>query len=153
MLRRVKKDVITEMTGKTEITVHCKLSSRQQAFYQAIKNKISLAELFDGTRGHLNEKKLINLMNIVMQLRKVEILIFIVFLFFTYVLCFQHFDKRKVNFIVHLRINALHLPLKHIKMGKVILASFISSLVSRIPQIGRPLQKHDKRSVSVPFLE
>ncbi|OMO51090.1 hypothetical protein CCACVL1_30011 [Corchorus capsularis] len=71
MLRRVKKDVISEMTGKTEITVHCKLSSRQQAFYQAIKNKISLKELFEGNRGHLNEKKLLNLMNIVIQLRKV----------------------------------------------------------------------------------
>ncbi|XP_043726158.1 chromatin-remodeling ATPase INO80 isoform X2 [Telopea speciosissima] len=71
MLRRVKKDVITEMTGKKEVTVHCKLSSRQQAFYQAIKNKISLAELFDGRRGHLNEKKILNLMNIVIQLRKV----------------------------------------------------------------------------------
>ncbi|KAL0316801.1 UNVERIFIED_CONTAM: Chromatin-remodeling ATPase INO80 [Sesamum radiatum] len=71
MLRRVKKDVISELTGKTEITVHCKLSSRQQAFYQAIKNKISLAELFDGNRGHLNEKKILNLMNIVIQLRKV----------------------------------------------------------------------------------
>ncbi|KAF8398330.1 hypothetical protein HHK36_017257 [Tetracentron sinense] len=71
MLRRVKKDVITEMTGKIEVTVHCKLSSRQQAFYQAIKNKISLAELFDGSRGHLNDKKILNLMNIVIQLRKV----------------------------------------------------------------------------------
>ncbi|KAA8518116.1 hypothetical protein F0562_015590 [Nyssa sinensis] len=71
MLRRVKKDVITELTGKTEIIVHCKLSSRQQAFYQAIKNKISLAELFDSNRGHLNEKKILNLMNIVIQLRKV----------------------------------------------------------------------------------
>ncbi|OVA07298.1 SNF2-related [Macleaya cordata] len=71
MLRRVKKDVITEMTSKKEAMVHCKLSSRQQAFYQAIKNKISLAELFDGSRGHLNEKKILNLMNIVIQLRKV----------------------------------------------------------------------------------
>ncbi|CAN4106608.1 unnamed protein product [Withania somnifera] len=71
MLRRVKKDVVSELTGKTEITVHCKLSSRQQAFYQAIKNKISLAELFDSSRGHLNEKKILNLMNIVIQLRKV----------------------------------------------------------------------------------
>ncbi|KAL3534402.1 hypothetical protein ACH5RR_002863 [Cinchona calisaya] len=71
MLRRVKKDVISELTSKMEITVHCKLSSRQQAFYQAIKNKISLAELFDGNRGHLNEKKIVNLMNIVIQLRKV----------------------------------------------------------------------------------
>nr|XP_004236584.1 chromatin-remodeling ATPase INO80 [Solanum lycopersicum] len=71
MLRRVKKDVVSELTGKTEITVHCKLSSRQQAFYQAIKNKISLAELIDSSRGHLNEKKILNLMNIVIQLRKV----------------------------------------------------------------------------------
>ncbi|XP_021724191.1 DNA helicase INO80-like [Chenopodium quinoa] len=71
MLRRVKKDVVTELTGKTEITVHCKLSSRQQAFYQAIKNKISLTEIIDNSRGHLNEKKLMNLMNIVIQLRKV----------------------------------------------------------------------------------
>ncbi|KAC9819661.1 hypothetical protein E3N88_45209 [Mikania micrantha] len=65
MLRRVKKDVVSELTRKTEITVHCKLSSRQQAFYQAIKNKISLAELFDSNRGQLNEKKFMNLMNIV----------------------------------------------------------------------------------------
>jgi DNA helicase INO80 len=72
MLRRVKKDVISELTSKTEITVHCKLSSRQQAFYQAIKNKISLAELFDSNRGQLNEKKILNLMNIVIQLRKVD---------------------------------------------------------------------------------
>ncbi|KAJ6967994.1 chromatin-remodeling ATPase INO80 [Populus alba] len=71
MLRRVKKDVVSELTRKTEVTVHCKLSSRQQAFYQAIKNKISLAELFDSNRGHLNEKKIMNLMNIVIQLRKV----------------------------------------------------------------------------------
>ncbi|XP_058204448.1 chromatin-remodeling ATPase INO80 isoform X1 [Rhododendron vialii] len=71
MLRRVKKDVVSELTTKTEVTMHCKLSSRQQAFYQAIKNKISLAELFDSNRGHLNEIKIMNLMNIVIQLRKV----------------------------------------------------------------------------------
>ncbi|PWA98266.1 INO80-like protein [Artemisia annua] len=71
MLRRVKKDVVSELTGKTEVTVHCKLSSRQHAFYQAIKNKISLADLIDNNRGHLNEKKIMNLMNIVIQLRKV----------------------------------------------------------------------------------
>nr|VDD10598.1 unnamed protein product [Brassica rapa] len=70
MLRRLKKDVVSELTTKTEVTVHCKLSSRQQAFYQAIKNKISLAELFDSNRGHFNDKKLLNLMNIVIQLRK-----------------------------------------------------------------------------------
>lgn len=71
MLRRVKKDVITEMTNKKEVVIPCTLSSRQQAFYQAIKNKISVADLFDNTGGHLNEKKVLNLMNIVIQLRKV----------------------------------------------------------------------------------
>ncbi|RXI04738.1 hypothetical protein DVH24_039012 [Malus domestica] len=71
MLRRVKADVVSELTRKTEVTVHCKLSPRQQAFYQAIKNKISLAELFDSNHGHLSEKKILNLMNIVIQLRKV----------------------------------------------------------------------------------
>ncbi|CAL4939360.1 unnamed protein product [Urochloa decumbens] len=71
MLRRVKIDVIAEMTKKKEEIVHCKLSSRQQVFYQAIKNKISLNELLDGSRGNLNDKKLLSLMNIVMQLRKV----------------------------------------------------------------------------------
>ncbi|KHN45534.1 DNA helicase INO80 [Glycine soja] len=71
MLRRVKKDVISELTNKTEVMVHCKLSSRQQAFYQAIKNKISLAGLFDSNRGQLNDKKVMSLMNIVIQLRKV----------------------------------------------------------------------------------
>ena len=75
MLRRVKRDVVSELTTKTEVTVHCKLSSRQQAIYQAIKNKISLAELFDSNRGHFNEKKILNLMNIVIQLRKASSLV------------------------------------------------------------------------------
>jgi DNA helicase INO80 len=70
MLRRVKKDVITEMTNKKEVMVPCYLSSRQQAFYRAIKNKISVADLF-GNGGQLNDKKVLNLMNIVIQLRKV----------------------------------------------------------------------------------
>lgn len=71
MLRRVKKDVVSELTTKTEIMVHCKLSSRQQAFYRAIKDKISLSELFDSKRGSVNDIKIMNLMNIVIQLRKV----------------------------------------------------------------------------------
>ena len=84
MLRRVKSDVISELTSKTEVTVHCKLSSRQQAFYQAIKNKISLAELFDSNR-HLNDKKILNLMNIVIQLRKVCCQFYWNFLLFHYI--------------------------------------------------------------------
>ena len=71
MLRRVKKYVITEMPNKKEVTVSCNLSSRQQAFYRAIKNKISVAELFDSIQGHSTNAKCSNLMNIVMELRKV----------------------------------------------------------------------------------
>lgn len=93
MLRRVKKDVVSELTGKTEVMVHCKLSTRQQAFYQAIKNKISLAELFDGNRGHLNEKKILNLMNIVIQLRKVSCFIIPLLNYFV-------FRYRQVFFII-----------------------------------------------------
>jgi hypothetical protein len=79
MLRRVKIDVIAEMTKKKEEIVHCRLSSRQQVFYQAIKNKISLNELLDGRRGNLNDKKLLSLMNIVMQLRKVQFFLMVKF--------------------------------------------------------------------------
>lgn len=71
MLRREKKDVITEMTNKKEVTVSCPLSFRQQAFYRAIKNKISVAELFDSIQGRPSKNNVSNLMNIVMQLRKV----------------------------------------------------------------------------------
>jgi len=71
MLRWVKKDVITEMTNKKEVTMNCTLSSFQQAFYRAIKNKIYVAELLDSARGHTSYKKVENLMNIVIKLRKV----------------------------------------------------------------------------------
>ena len=71
MLRRVKKDVETEMTGKKELAVDCQLSTRQHTLYRAIKDKISVADIFDGAGGQLNEKKVMHLMNIVIQLRKV----------------------------------------------------------------------------------
>lgn len=67
MLRRLKKDVLGEMMpGKREVTINCKLSSRQKAFYHAIRDKISLAELIDSECVEIR-----NLLNIVMQLRKV----------------------------------------------------------------------------------
>lgn len=78
--------------------MHCKLSSRQQAFYQAIKNKISLAELFDSNRGHLNEIKIMNLMNIVIQLRKVLSLSFFVVLSFVWYICVHIVMRDKCDF-------------------------------------------------------
>mmetsp|Transcript_3759 Transcript_3759/g.5581 ORF Transcript_3759/g.5581 Transcript_3759/m.5581 type:complete len:1533 (-) Transcript_3759:135-4733(-) len=62
MLRRVKKDVEHEMAPKIEVQVNCPLSARQKKLYDALKNKISMKDLLTNTE---------NLMNIVMQFRKV----------------------------------------------------------------------------------
>jgi len=69
MLRRVKTEVEGDMTTKTEIELRCQLAPRQKSLYQRIRKKVSVLDLFSG--GSLSEKKLTNLMNIVVQLRKV----------------------------------------------------------------------------------
>ena len=69
MLRRVKSDVESDMAPKREVEVACRLSQKQQSLYDRIRHKISIADLFQG--GAVNEKKFANLMNIVIQLRKV----------------------------------------------------------------------------------
>eukprot|EP00474_Spongospora_subterranea_P009786 CRZ10244.1 hypothetical protein [Spongospora subterranea] len=66
MLRRVKHDVEHEMSAKIEIQLSCELSRRQRTLYRALQNKISFAELGDTS---LTSKE--NLMNLVMQFRKV----------------------------------------------------------------------------------
>ncbi|GBG59037.1 hypothetical protein CBR_g24383 [Chara braunii] len=76
MLRRVKRDVEAEMTNKKEIVVPCRLTARQQVFYSAIKNKISIADLFDSSGTQINERNVLQLMNIVIQLRKIPKLVF-----------------------------------------------------------------------------
>ncbi|GAB5360900.1 hypothetical protein AAMO2058_000667500 [Amorphochlora amoebiformis] len=62
MLRREKKDVEHEMAPKIEVQVNCPLSVRQRKLYNALKNKINMKDLLTNTE---------NLMNIVMQFRKV----------------------------------------------------------------------------------
>jgi len=69
MLRRVKKDVENDMAPKKEVIVPCYLTKRQNELYRRIKEKISIVDLFDGKS--MNEGKVLNLMNIVVQLRKV----------------------------------------------------------------------------------
>ncbi|CAD7705356.1 unnamed protein product, partial [Ostreobium quekettii] len=66
MLRRVKADVAGEMMAKEEHFVFCELSRRQRILYRAIRENLNLADLFDS-----DEKKVVNLMNLVIQLRKV----------------------------------------------------------------------------------
>lgn len=69
MLRRVKADVESQMANKEEKVVECKLSSHQDALYEAIRDEISLAGLLSGKMTGSNNSG--TLMNAVMQLRKV----------------------------------------------------------------------------------
>ncbi|CAK1545627.1 unnamed protein product [Leptosia nina] len=76
MLRRIKKDVENELSDKIEIMVHCPLTIRQKLLYIALKKKIKIEELLHYTigseSGHNVDKNFTsNLMNLVMQFRKV----------------------------------------------------------------------------------
>lgn len=68
MLRRVKKDVEKEIGDKTEYSILCRMSRRQSELYTSIKKRLSLNEFFQMIE---NKTKVKNLMNLVMQFRKV----------------------------------------------------------------------------------
>lgn len=76
MLRRVKRDVESEMPPKTEVQLPCSLSARQRQLYGSIKANISPEEITGalvgtGANGYDNSDRNSKLMNLVMQLRKV----------------------------------------------------------------------------------
>ncbi|XP_065355033.1 chromatin-remodeling ATPase INO80 [Calliphora vicina] len=80
MLRRIKKDVENELSDKIEIMVYCPLTIRQKLLYMALKQKIHIEDLLNLTRGggssstdghHVDRNFTSNLMNLVMQFRKV----------------------------------------------------------------------------------
>lgn len=76
MLRRVKRDVESEMPPKTEVQLPCLLSARQRQLYGSIKANISPEELtralVGGPNGNVDiSDRNSKLMNLVMQLRKV----------------------------------------------------------------------------------
>ena len=78
MLRRIKKDVENELSDKIEVMVYCPLTTRQQLLYTALKQKIHIEDLLHYTVGggesHSVDKNFTsNLMNLVMQFRKVRI--------------------------------------------------------------------------------
>eukprot|EP00826_Nyctotherus_ovalis_P042968 TRINITY_DN4490_c0_g1_i10.p1 TRINITY_DN4490_c0_g1~~TRINITY_DN4490_c0_g1_i10.p1 ORF type:complete len:935 (-),score=369.78 TRINITY_DN4490_c0_g1_i10:25-2829(-) len=69
MLRRVKKDVEHEIGPKEEVELFCDMTSRQKLFYQTIRDHLSnITDLFSLVDS---KQKMENLMNLVMQLRKV----------------------------------------------------------------------------------
>ncbi|XP_044764896.1 chromatin-remodeling ATPase INO80 isoform X2 [Coccinella septempunctata] len=76
MLRRIKKDVENELSDKIEIMVYCPLTTRQKLLYIALKQKIKIEDLIHysvgGGDAHSVDKNFTsNLMNLVMQFRKV----------------------------------------------------------------------------------
>lgn len=76
MLRRIKKDVENELSDKIEVMVYCPLTTRQKLLYMALKQKIRIEDLLHYTVGggdsHSVDKNFTsNLMNLVMQFRKV----------------------------------------------------------------------------------
>jgi DNA helicase INO80 len=69
MLRRVKKDVENEIGAKTEYEISCKMTERQKLLYNSIKRKLkNISDLFNSVDSKI---KVENLMNLVMQFRKV----------------------------------------------------------------------------------
>ncbi|XP_016960527.1 chromatin-remodeling ATPase INO80 [Drosophila biarmipes] len=74
MLRRIKKDVENELSDKIEIMVYCPLTIRQKLLYRALKQKIRIEDLLHLASGNTNtssSSSASNLMNLVMQFRKV----------------------------------------------------------------------------------
>lgn len=68
MLRRIKKDVESEIGRKTEIEIFSELTVRQKVLYERIKSKVNIGDLFLMAESKANVE---NLMNLIMQLRKV----------------------------------------------------------------------------------
>lgn len=70
MLRRIKKNVQSELGDKKEIDVFCDLTYRQKKYYQMLKSQISIMDLLDSANSSSDEGAQ-SLMNLVMQFRKV----------------------------------------------------------------------------------
>lgn len=68
MLRRVKKNVQSELGDKVEIDLFCDLTNRQRRYYQMLTSQISIMDLLDNSSSSDDTQ---SLMNLVMQFRKV----------------------------------------------------------------------------------
>jgi SNF2 family DNA or RNA helicase len=51
MLRRVKRDVQSELGEKTEVNVSCALTKKQQVLYRMLKQKLSLRDILESMRA------------------------------------------------------------------------------------------------------
>ncbi|WVF69267.1 hypothetical protein IAT40_004043 [Kwoniella sp. CBS 6097] len=71
MLRRVKKHVQKELGDKIEIDLLVDLSQRQRSIYKALRQRVSIADLIAQANNITDTSGAKNLMNLVMQFRKV----------------------------------------------------------------------------------
>ncbi len=71
MLRRVKKNVQSELGDKIEIDLMVDLSPRQKVIYRALRSNASIRALLAQAADLQDNAKVNNLMNVVMQFRKV----------------------------------------------------------------------------------
>lgn len=72
MLRRIKKNVQSELGDKIEIDVMCDLTHRQAKLYQVLKSQVSAAyDAIENAAGNDEASSDQNLVNTVMQFRKV----------------------------------------------------------------------------------
>ncbi|CDK25241.1 unnamed protein product [Kuraishia capsulata CBS 1993] len=79
MLRRIKKNVQSELGDKIEIDVFCELTNRQKTLYKMLRSQVSLIDLLENNAAFANSNPgeldsdftSDSLMNLVMQFRKV----------------------------------------------------------------------------------
>nr|XP_031859659.1 uncharacterized protein CI109_004934 [Kwoniella shandongensis]KAA5526731.1 hypothetical protein CI109_004934 [Kwoniella shandongensis] len=71
MLRRVKKHVQKELGDKIEIDLLVDLSQRQRRIYKALRQRVSISDLINQANNITDTSGAKNLMNLVMQFRKV----------------------------------------------------------------------------------
>ncbi|GMM30036.1 chromatin-remodeling ATPase [Martiniozyma asiatica (nom. inval.)] len=71
MLRRIKKNVQTELGDKIEIDVYCDLTNRQKKLYRMLRSQINLVDLIANNKKIGKDDEVESLMNVVMQFRKV----------------------------------------------------------------------------------
>lgn len=73
MLRRIKKNVQSELGDKVEIDLFCDLTNRQKKYYQMLRSQISIMDLLESTTStkSSDDDSTQTLINLVMQFRKV----------------------------------------------------------------------------------
>lgn len=71
MLRRIKKNVQSELGDKIEIDVYCDLTNRQKKLYRMLRSQINVVDLIENNKRIGRDEEVESIMNVVMQFRKV----------------------------------------------------------------------------------